>query len=234
MQCLNWWWAARVGGRRSTRGACATSLFSQENGQLPRRRPGPGRRVQSEFNNMFASNLGSLRLQARSRCRSASGAAAARPLSRGSISAAASSSASRSTVRPRELRQEPGLQHDLGLDHRRRRRRPAAHRRRDPRRLHLAEGRRAPSGAVAAKQAEAASWDGKTPFSCGNNDVIALTGNERHAGRHRGRQLPAHAHERDHQRPVAINAGGNAKVNVVGGAVTGTVNSRRSCPRTAP
>lgn len=83
----------------------------------------------------------------------------------------------------------------------------------------------APSGAVAAKQAEAASWDGKTPFSCGGNDVIALTGTNATQGVTAGGNCQLTLTNVTINAPVAINAGGNAKVNVVGGAVTGTVNS---------
>lgn len=78
---------------------------------------------------------------------------------------------------------------------------------------------------AAAKAAEAASWDGKTPFTCGGNDVVALTGITATAGVNASGNCQLTLTGVNITAPVAIEASGNAKVTVTGGSITGSSNS---------
>ena len=79
--------------------------------------------------------------------------------------------------------------------------------------------------AAAAKAAEAASWDGKTPFTCGGNDVIALTGVTATAGVKTGGNCQLTMTGVAITAPVAIEAGGNSKVTMTGGSIVASTNS---------
>lgn len=81
------------------------------------------------------------------------------------------------------------------------------------------------SGGAPTKTAQAAQWDGKTPFSCGGNDAIALTGVNATAGVTASGNCQLTLTNVTINAPVAITASANAKVTVVGGTVTGTTNS---------
>lgn len=81
------------------------------------------------------------------------------------------------------------------------------------------------SPGAAAKAAEAADWDGKTTFTCGGNDVVALTGVKATAGVKASANCQLTLTDVNITAPVAIEAGGNAKVTVTGGSITSSVNS---------
>ncbi len=81
------------------------------------------------------------------------------------------------------------------------------------------------SPGAAAKAAEAADWDGKTTFTCGGNDVVALTGVTAKAGVKASANCQLTLTDVNISAPVAIEAGGNAKVTVTGGSITSSVNS---------
>lgn len=78
---------------------------------------------------------------------------------------------------------------------------------------------------AAAKAAEAASWDGKTPFTCGGNDAIALTGVTASAGVKASANCQLTLTGVNITAPIPIEASGNAKVTVTGGSITGSSNS---------
>jgi len=86
-----------------------------------------------------------------------------------------------------------------------------------------------PAASAAAKKASAASqWDGKSTFECKGNDVVALTNVKATVP---GTAIKAVANCQltltgvDITAATAIDAGGNAKVNMVGGSITATTNS---------
>ncbi len=82
------------------------------------------------------------------------------------------------------------------------------------------------SNPVAAKKAaEAAAWDGKTPFSCGGNDVVALAGITATAGVKAGGNCQLTLTSVNITAPVAIEAGANAKVVMTGGSINASTNS---------
>jgi hypothetical protein len=81
------------------------------------------------------------------------------------------------------------------------------------------------SPAGARKAAEAASWDGKSTFSCGGNDVIALTGVTATAGVKATASCQLTMTGVNITAPVAIDASGNAKVVMTGGSINASTNS---------
>src|SRR5690606_19681173 len=78
------------------------------------------------------------------------------------------------------------------------------------------------SPGAAAKAAAAASWDGKTPFTCGGNDAVALTGVVATAGVKASANCQLTMTDVSITAPVAIEASGNAKVIMTGGSITAT------------
>jgi hypothetical protein len=78
---------------------------------------------------------------------------------------------------------------------------------------------------AAAKAAEAADWDGKTPFTCGGNDVVALTGVTATAGVKASANCQLTLTGVTITAPVGIDASGNAKVTVTGGSITSSASS---------
>jgi hypothetical protein len=78
---------------------------------------------------------------------------------------------------------------------------------------------------AAKKAAEAAAWDGKTPFVCGGNDVVALTGVTATAGIKASANCQLTLTGVNISAPIGIDAGGNAKVVMTGGSITSSTNS---------
>lgn len=79
--------------------------------------------------------------------------------------------------------------------------------------------------AAAAKAAEAASWDGKSTFTCGGNDVVALAGVTATAGVKAGGNCQLTLTSVSITAPVAIDASANAKITMTGGSVTASTNA---------
>ena len=82
----------------------------------------------------------------------------------------------------------------------------------------------AASGAP-TKAPAAAQWDGKTAFSCKGNDAISLVGVNATAGVTTSGNCQLTLTNVTITAAVPINASGNSKVNVVGGAINGTANA---------
>lgn len=84
------------------------------------------------------------------------------------------------------------------------------------------------SGAVAAKTAAAAQWDGKSTFECKGNDAIALTGIKANVA---GTAIKATGNCQltlvgvDITAATGIDASANAKVTMTGGSIKATTNS---------
>ena len=81
------------------------------------------------------------------------------------------------------------------------------------------------SPAAAAKAAQAASWDGKSTFTCGGNDAVALSGVTATAGVKASANCTLTMTGVNITAPVAIEAGGNAKVVMTGGSINASTNS---------
>jgi hypothetical protein len=79
--------------------------------------------------------------------------------------------------------------------------------------------------AATAKAAQAASWDGKTPFSCSGNDAVALTGVTATAGVKASSNCQLTLTGVNITAPIAIEASGNAKVTMTGGSINASTNS---------
>ncbi len=77
----------------------------------------------------------------------------------------------------------------------------------------------------AAKQAAAASWDGKSTFTCGGNDVVALTGVTATAGVKAGGNCQLVLADVSITAPVGIDVSANAKVTMTGGRIVASTNS---------
>lgn len=78
---------------------------------------------------------------------------------------------------------------------------------------------------AAAKAAAAASWDGKSTFTCGGNDAVALTGITASAGVQASANCQLTLTGVNITAPIAIEASGNAKVTMTGGSITASTNS---------
>ncbi len=81
------------------------------------------------------------------------------------------------------------------------------------------------SPATAAKAAQAASWDGTSPFTCGGADVVALTGVTATAGIKASGSCVLTLTGVSITAPVGIEASGNAKVTMTGGSITSSTSS---------
>lgn len=81
------------------------------------------------------------------------------------------------------------------------------------------------SPAAAAKAEEAASWDGKSPFSCSGNDVVALKGVTATAGVTAGGNCQLTLTNVNITAPIGIEASANAKVTMKGGSITATTTT---------
>ena len=75
------------------------------------------------------------------------------------------------------------------------------------------------------KATAAAEWNGKRPFTCSGNDAVSLSGVKATAGVIATANCQLTLTNVDITAPVAIEAGANAKVKVVGGSVTGSTNA---------
>jgi hypothetical protein len=81
------------------------------------------------------------------------------------------------------------------------------------------------SPASAAKTAAAANWDGKSTFTCGGVDVVAITGVTATAGVQASGNCVLTMTGVSITAPVGIEASANAKVTVTGGSITSSTNS---------
>jgi len=76
-----------------------------------------------------------------------------------------------------------------------------------------------------AKAAAAAGWDGKTPLSCGGNDVLTITGVTAVAGVKASANCTLALTGVTITAPVAIEASANAKVTMTGGTIVASTSS---------
>lgn len=83
----------------------------------------------------------------------------------------------------------------------------------------------APPPGAEAKAAAAASWDGKTPFSCGGTDVISIANVSATAGVTAAGNCKLTLSNVNITAPIGIEASGNAIVTVTGGSITSTTAS---------
>ena len=81
------------------------------------------------------------------------------------------------------------------------------------------------SPGAAAKAAEAADWDGTSTFTCGGNDVVALTGVTATAGVKASANCQLTLTGVNITTSIPIEASGNAKVTVTGGSISGSTAS---------
>lgn len=79
--------------------------------------------------------------------------------------------------------------------------------------------------AAAAKAAEASKWDGKTPFTCGGNDVVALKNVTATSGVTAQGSCQLTLTNVNITAPVGIEAGANSKVTMSGGSINAATNS---------
>lgn len=78
---------------------------------------------------------------------------------------------------------------------------------------------------AAAKAAAAANWDGKSPFSCAGNDVVAIAGVTATAGVKASANCQLTLTGVNITAPVGIEASGGAKVTMTGGSIVASTNS---------
>jgi hypothetical protein len=80
-------------------------------------------------------------------------------------------------------------------------------------------------GSAAVKTASAGSWDGKSTFTCGGNDVVTLTGITASAGIKASANCQLTLTGVNITAPVGIEASGNAKVTMTGGSINASGSS---------
>ncbi len=81
------------------------------------------------------------------------------------------------------------------------------------------------SATVSVKTPEAATWDGKSTFTCDGNDAVSLKGVKATAGVVAGGNCHLTLDNCTITAPIGISSDGNARVIVTGGSVTGTTNA---------
>ena len=239
MQCLNCGgqleWA---GGGQHARCMRCLSMFSQQNGQLtPIVVQAPGGGFNPEFNNIFAGNLGFGPPPPGSQPMPPPGQGGGmqqpqQPDYAGGRFDLGGGQQLRVKINghdARELHEEQGLRNDLGLDHRPHHPRGDGVHRHRLRHLHLLRreeqhGRRV-RHRWPNRDSVAAKWDGKTPFSCGGNDTVALTGVTATAGITVGGNCKVTLVNVNITAPVGIAVGGNGGVTMSGGSITSTTEN---------
>ncbi len=78
---------------------------------------------------------------------------------------------------------------------------------------------------VAPKPAEAATWDGKSTYTCDGNENVSLKGVKATAGVVAGGNCHLTLDNCNITAPIGISSDGNARVTVTGGSITGSTNS---------
>lgn len=233
MQCLNCGgqleWA---GGGKYARCMRDLSLFSQENGQLtPVQVQAPGGGFNPEFNNMFASNLGFGPPPPGAQPMPPPGGGYGGPQPQNDLAAGRFDLGNGQQLRIKINGQSPenfaknqvssmvwgwiigaavvGLLLIGGVGFG----------------IYIYFQAKDGGSGVPAGKPVAATWDGKSPFRCEGNEIVTLSNVNATAGVTADSNCQVTLNNVTINAPVAITANMNAKVNVVGGSVTGTTNA---------